>query len=377
MLEYFRVNPFARTEEHELLAENFRRLLHGSNEFSSRRERLARSAPNRLALWPAFTDQGVLGAAFDEVSGGFAGDPRTIAVVMAEIGVGLAVEPFLAAAVMTGRILVHWTNDAARQATIDSIIAGRRICIIAHSTFDDPFAGPCVHATASGGSILLSGFVPAVRHAEVANEFLVPAWSPDRTIEFFRVERQQGGLAVESYRLIDAAGAADLRFDNVRLPVSSRMQFDTSARDAFDEALEWGILGLAAESAGIVGALNAATFSYLMARKQFGAVLGSFQALQHRAADMWIAAEEIIAIVDLAIDSMTSTTRSMRESVISAAKVVADQRGRHVGNEAVQLHGGMGVSDELVVSHYFRRLATIRGELGSADAHRLRFRSKQ
>jgi alkylation response protein AidB-like acyl-CoA dehydrogenase len=371
------VNPFALTEEHQSLADSLQRLLRDSNEFSARRERLACAAPNRLALWPAFADQGVLAAAFDEVHGGFAGDARTIAVVMAEIGVSLAVEPFLSTAVMAGRVLMHWTDDVARRSTIESIIAGQRICVIAHNVFGDPFAGPCVRAGSSGDSITLSGFISAVRHAELANEFLVPAWSADRSIDFYRMDRRQPGLTAEPYRLIDAAGAADLRFDDVRIPASSRLTFDTASREVFDEALEWGILGLAAESAGIASALNAATFSYLAERKQFGAAIGSFQALQHRAADMWIAAEEVLAMVDLAIDSMTAARRSVRQSIISATKVIADTAGRHVGGEAVQLHGGMGVSDELVISHYFRRLAAIRGELGSIDAHRLRFGSMQ
>jgi alkylation response protein AidB-like acyl-CoA dehydrogenase len=161
------------------------------------------------------------------------------------------------------------------------------------------------------------------------------------------------------------------------VPASALMQFDSSGRDVLDDALEWGILGLAAETAGIVAALNATTFTYLMTRKQFGTAIGNFQALQHRAADMWIAAEELLAIVELGIGSMASAPSAGRARVVSAMKLVANKAGRRIGNEAVQLHGGMGVSDELIVSHYFRRLAAIRNELGTDDAHRLRFRSKQ
>ncbi len=375
MLESIRVTPFALTEEQQMLAESLQRLLQNSNEFSVRRARLSREVPDRMALWPALAEQGVLAAAFDEAQGGFAGDARTIAVIMSELGRALAIEPFLATAVVVGRILRHWSDTAARQAAIDSIIAGRDICVLVHNAFGDPFAGPCIEANTSSGTITLSGSVPAVRHAELANVFLVPAWSAGE-IEIYRIARDAIGLRVEPYRLMDAAAAADVHFDQLRLPPSSRLSFDTAARDILDEALEWGILGLGAESVGIVGALNAATFTYLMARKQFGAPLGTFQALQHRSADMWIAAEEALAMVDLAIESISSTERPARESIVSAMKVVADNAGRRVASEAVQLHGGMGVSDELIVSHYFRRLATIRGELGSADAHRLRFSSK-
>lgn len=374
MLEHIRVNPFALTEEQQMLADNLQRLLQDCNEFFARRARLSRETPDRMALWPALAEQGVLAAAFEEAHGGIAGDARAIAVIMAEIGHALAVEPFLATAV-AGRILRHWSDTAARRAAIESIIAGRDLCILAHNAFGDPFAGPCLQAKVSSEAIILSGSVPAVRHAELANVFLVPAWT-DGEIEIYRIARDSVGLTVEPYRLIDAAAAADLHFDGMRLPPSSRLSFDRAARDVLEEGLEWGILGLAAESAGIAGALNTATFTYLMARKQFGAPLGTFQALQHRSADMWIAAEEALAIVDLGIESMNSTERSARESIVSSMKVATDNAGRRVASEAVQLHGGMGVSDELIISHYFRRLATIRGELGSADAHRLRFRSK-
>jgi alkylation response protein AidB-like acyl-CoA dehydrogenase len=143
------------------------------------------------------------------------------------------------------------------------------------------------------------------------------------------------------------------------------------------DALEWGLFGLAAETAGIVGALNHATFSYLNTRKQFGVPLSSFQALQHRAADMHIAAEEIAAAVDSAIESLAAPAGVIRSAVLSATKVVADLAGHRIGHEAVQMHGAMGVSDELNISHYARRLAAIRAELGGAEIHRQRFRSLQ
>jgi len=370
------VNSFALTDDQIMLADNLHRLLIESNEFSRRRARLSGPNPDRTALWPALAEQGVIAAAFDELRGGFAGDARTVAVMMSEMGAALVVEPYLATAVVAGKILDQWTETSTSQQAIDAIMTGTLICALAHNAHADPSAAPLVQAAATAGSVTLSGTVRVVRHGDVAHSFLVPARAPGGTIEFYYVNRGQPGLSIESYRLIDAAGGADLRFDDVTLPASAHMSLAVPGSDALQAAQDWGILGVAAETAGIIGALNAATFSYLMTRKQFGSILGSFQALQHRAADMWIASEELLAVVELAIEAMSGAGKQNRAAIMAAAKVVADGAGRKVGNEAVQMHGGMGVSDELIVSHYFRRLAAIRGEWGSEDAHRLSIRSK-
>jgi alkylation response protein AidB-like acyl-CoA dehydrogenase len=371
------VPQFAVTDEQQMLAETLGRLLRETNEFEVRRKRLSGNAPDRLALWPALADVGAIAAAFSEAHGGFAGDARTIAVVMAEIGTTLAVEPYLATGIVAGHILQNWSNAEARQVAIDAVIDGSQIIILAHNPAGDPFAGLPLIRTGHGDRAMISGSVGAVRHGDVAHRFLVPVSAGDQSLEIYIVPREIPGLTIESYRLIDSAGAADLHFTNVNLSAAMRLNFDASARQVLDGAIEWGLLGLAAETAGIVAALNQATFSYLMTREQFGTAIGNFQALQHRAANMWIAAEELLAIVELAIDNIAGAPSNQRDAIISATKVIADKSGRLVGNDAVQLHGGMGVSDELIVSHYFRRLAAIRTEYGSHDAHRIRFRSKQ
>src|SRR5262249_50008248 len=193
----------------------------------------------------------------------------------------------------------------------------------------------------------------------------------DDATAVFRVSR--GLLSMQPYRLMDGSGAADLALQNLAVPPESRMAFVLPATDVVRGALERGLLGLAAETAGIVAAANAATFRYLNDRRQFGAPLASFQALQHRAANMEIAALELAALLELAVQSLTRSSGPHGGALLSALKVVADTAGRTVGHESVQLHGGMGVSDELSISHYARRLATIRAELGGADLHRQRF----
>ena len=363
---------FAHSEEQRLMEESLGRLLAEANEFEHRRKRLRAERPDRMALWPQLAEMGVMGAAFSEEHGGFGGDARTVAVVMEELGRALAVEPFLAAAVIAGRVLQRWSDEAARTKAIESIIGGEAVWVLAHDAGDNPYAAPLLKVGLQNGVYAFEGVVRNVRHADVADTFLITA-RVDEDVAIFAVPRDSAGLNVESYRLIDAAGGGNLHLRGLRLPASARLKFSTAVRSLLDDAIDWGVLGLAAETAGIVDASNRATFSYLMTRKQFGTVIGNFQALQHRAADMYIAQEELQSAVESAIEALGQSHGNARLVAVSAAKVIADSRGQRVGAEAVQMHGGMGVSDELNISHYHRRLVAIRAELGSADLHRQRF----
>jgi alkylation response protein AidB-like acyl-CoA dehydrogenase len=362
---------FAVTDDQRQLVESLRRMLADKNHFESRRRRLAAKNPDRLALWTQLAELGVIGAAFDEASGGFAGDARTVATILWELGASLAVEPYLATAVIAGHILQNSTLAGAADLT-NRVIAGEEVCVVAHDAGADPFAAPNARAEAVDGGWIISGRLRCIRHADVANSFLVPTLA-EHAVAIFRMPLLTDGLSVQLYRLIDGAGAGDVELDRVRLPPEARLTFAGEAQEVLNKAIEWGLLGLSAETAGIVDTLNSETFSYLRVRKQFGVPIASFQALRHRAADMYIAAEETIAAVDAAIDSMSAPPDAVRSAMMSAAKVVADVAGERIGHEAVQLHGGMGVSDELKISHFARRLTAIRAELGTADVHRLRF----
>jgi len=371
------MHMFARTEEQELLAENIARLLGEEYSFEVRYGSRPGPADSATAMWSRLAELGVLGAALDPDHGGFAGDARTIAVVMAQLGRGLACAPFAEAALIVGRILQQWADDSARLAALESLMEGRSTTLLAHpasATSESPIN---VIAARRDNGIVLSGNVSCVRHANLAASYLVPAQSDDRLVQIYLVPRDSSGLLLEEYRLIDDITAADVRLREVALPPSACMSFRVDVRDLIADALEWGTLASVAETAAILESLNSATFSYLMTRKQFGALLGSFQVLQHRAADMHIAAEETLAITDEAIDAFGVERNRARSALISAAKVVADTAARRIGSEAIQLHGGMGVSDELIVSHYARRLVALRHQLGGADAHRQRFRGMQ
>ena len=365
--------PLTRTDEHHILADNLRKFLRDHNSPEQRRERLKDRCPRtRLALWRGLSDLGILSAAFQEQAGGLAGDARTIAIIAAELGSSLAVEPFLDCAVIAGHILQHADDDEDRTATIEQLIAGERIIVLAHDSGLDPFARPLLTARREAKRFVLNGTVRCVHDADLAQEYLVSAYDGTHTI-VIRTPAALAGLMVESNRLMDDSSAADLHFRDVRLPTTAELRLDEPPEDVIAGALEHGLAGVAAETVGIVGALNRATFQYLMTRKQFGVSIGTFQALRHRAADMYTAARGLESVVDLALDAMAAPRSPARSSCVSAAKAEADRVGTLIGHEAIQMHGGMGVSDELIISHYGRRLATIRTQLGNADVHRLRF----
>jgi alkylation response protein AidB-like acyl-CoA dehydrogenase len=356
---------FAANDTQNMIADTVRRLLAAENGFESRRHRLSAATPDRLALWPKFAALGITATLFGEAYGGFGGTPRDAAVVLYEIGRSLAVEPYLAT-LAAGRILLAAAPPQAK-AEIESLLAGGRITVLAHPESLDPAAPPCVRATSRDGAFHLDGEKPAVRHADIANRLIVTARIADTgALGCFLVDSTEPSLRRTPQRLIDAASGAQLHFE--RTPARLLLH-GAAAQAALDDALAWTIAGLGAEAAGIAEALVSGTAEYLRTRKQFGVTLANFQALQHRLADMHIAAQELRAIVETVLDQMATGAGALTAGLVSALKVILDRAGRKIGHEAVQLHGGMGVSDELNISHYMRRLACIRAEAGGEAFH--------
>lgn len=362
---------FVADETQRMVADTLARLLRVDNDFAVRRQRLAASPPQRLALWPALASSGIIGTGFADDVGGFGGSPRDIAIVQYQLGRSLAVEPYLA--VVLSGIILRAAAPHRRGSEIERMVVGNRIIVVAHSEEGDPFAPPRVTALEDGGAYRLAGAKRVVRHADVADAFLVSASLADATLGWFLIEARGDGVSVDTYRLMDGSGAGTLEFRDAN---GTLISTGADAERALLDCLDWGIVALAAEATGILEALNETTREYLRTRVQFGVAIGSFQALQHRSADMFIAAEEAGIATDAVLTAFADGPPGAgRSSRVSALKSIIDQAGLMVGHEAVQMHGGVGVSDELIVSHYLRRLATMRAELGGRDLHRERFRA--
>ena len=339
---------FAETDTQRMLGDMLVRLLDVENEFEDRRARLNAALPDRMALWPHLAEQGVLGAGFTEEAGGFGGTMRDLAVVMGEIGRTMAVEPVLSS-ILGGQLLVD----------PGPLITGEQVLAIALSEGANPFTLPHTSVDRDGR---VSGQKVAVRHADLAQLMIISAIQ-NGEVGLWAVDTSE--VSMTCHRVIDGSSAATVIFDNA----SSRKVGDAVA---FEHLAARICVGLAAEAAGIIAMLNAATFAYLQTRKQFGVPLASFQALQHRAADMFAGQEEVRILTNRAIDAIDNNAPDAR-AFASAAKALADELGKRIAHDAVQMHGGMGVSDELNISHGLRRLAAIRSEMGSADVHVTRF----
>jgi alkylation response protein AidB-like acyl-CoA dehydrogenase len=361
---------FGRSDEHAILHDTLRRFLRDQADLETRHRRLHATPPDRLALWHRLAELGALGAAVPEALGGFGGTMRDVAVVQDALAPSMAVEPVLAAAI-AARLLAQLDPGAAAGLSA-ALMAGERIFVLAHAEGFDPFAPPAATAVPAHGSWRLRARKPCVRHADVATDLLVTASLPDGTVGVFVVPTHATGLSVTKLRLIDGAGAADLEADELVLDQAARLPFGGDAFAAVTDALEWGLAGLCAETAALIATANLETCAYLNTRVQFGTRLSQFQALAHRVADMAILQEEAAGMAEAAIGAMQMAPSAARSRSVLAASLACDAAGRRVGHEAIQMFGGMGVSDELAISHYGRRLAAIRAQIGTIDARAAR-----
>jgi alkylation response protein AidB-like acyl-CoA dehydrogenase len=358
-----------QSDEQRMQADSLRRVAESGNEFEKRRRRLAGPAPDWLALWKPLIEIGAIGLAFDEAHGGFGGGASDIATMMEALGPSLLVEPVVASAVTAGRVLMASEGQPAA-TLIEGLIVGERIPILAHAEGFDPFEAPSATARPTPGGFVLNGMKPAVRGADVASDLLVSAALPDGAVAVFIVPVDS--VRRTHSRLIDGAGMADVELERVEVASSAALHFEREAMDVLANALEWTLAALCVETAALIVATNRATFNYLGMREQFGQKLATFQALQHRAADMAMAEVEAAALASDAITALALPPSPERSKRMLLASLGGDVSGRQVGHEAVQMHGGMGVSDELIISHFARRFTAIRNQVGTADARQAR-----
>jgi alkylation response protein AidB-like acyl-CoA dehydrogenase len=347
------------------------KLAREANDFETRRHCLSAESPDRLRLWPQLRGLGAFGLAFTEDQGGFGGTALDLAVLFDALAPSLPVEPIVPALVTAGRLLGR-SGGGLTTDLLNGMIDGARVLVLAHTEGFDPFARPRLsHAVPSQAGYVLDGMKPAVRGADVATDIVVSALLPGGEIGLFVLDPATTGLTLERTRLIDAAGAADLAMREVFVAAESRLPV-VDPMAAITDAFEWSLMALAVETASLIREANRATFDYLNVREQFGQKLARFQALQHKVADMAIAQAEAEAVAMRAIELMDLPPSRERSRALLLASLASDAAGRFVGHTAIQLHGGMGVSDELIVSHFGRRFAAIRVQIASADARQAR-----
>lgn len=367
---------FNYSEEQQMLADSLRRFVGSEYSFEKRRKRARAGASFDRAIWSALADMGVLGLTVPAVYGGFGEGATSRLVVQRELGRALVAEPVIPGAVIAAATLQAYGSDAQKSAWLETLANGTRVMSVAYLEPSSRYRLEAVRAlaerTASG--YVLSGTKSLAWHGDVADALLVTARvAGSEDIALFIVPRSAAGLTVTGYPTMDGLRAADLELDRVTLAVDAMVGAASDGLHALSHGLDHGVAALCAEAAGAMERLIEVTAEYLRTRRQFGQPLGAFQALQHRMADMLVQKELALSMAYVAAQALDEGDAAQRQRMLCAAKVTVARAARFVGQQAVQLHGGMGMTDELEVGDYFKRLTMFDPLLGDSDYHLARY----
>ena len=364
------------TEEQELLRSSVQRLLRDQYDFEARRKVVASEEGFSRKHWEAFAELGLFAASFSEDVGGLGGGPLSTMIIMQEFGRHLVVEPFVETVVLAGSLLEQIGAVEQKQAFIPDIIAGMKTWALAWTEKGSRFdlANVATSARREGKDYILSGEKAAVISAPWTDYLIVSArTSGDRHdrggVSLFVVDRRAANLHLQTFKTIDGRRAAEISLRDVRGQLLGREGDGVTALEACRDR---AIGALCAEAVGAMGELNSVTLEYSRTRKQFGTTIGSFQVLQHRMVDMFIAHQEALSLMQH-LNLGISAGEAGVARLASGAKSKIGYAGRFIADQAVQLHGGMGMTDELNVGHYFKRISSINIQFGDPAFHVLRY----
>ncbi|SPC17613.1 Acyl-CoA dehydrogenase, short-chain specific [Cupriavidus oxalaticus] len=370
---------FKFSEEQSMLRDTLARYLADHYDFEARRAAVQSPAGWRSDCWRAFArDLGILGAGFPEALGGLGGGAAEHMIVMEQFGRHLVLEPYLGTVVLAGGALAQGSPELAAQ-WLPAIIGGEATGAWAHA---EPASRYCRHdvqasATRAGNGYKLSGHKHVVVGAPFASHLVVSARTAgarrDREgISLFWIARDTPGVTLREYPTFDGMRAAEVLLDNVQVPASQRIGAEGEAFALIERLCDHAMVALAAEANGAMARMLADTIDYARQRKQFGVPIGTFQVLQHRMADMYMQLEQSVALTQVAAMQAGGAPAAFAQAAC-AAKAQAGQAGAFVGQGAVQIHGGMGVTAELAMGHYFKRVTAIDLQFGSAEHHLRRY----
>jgi len=369
---------FVHTEDRRMLADTLNRFVAEQYGIEHRNQIAYGDEGHSPALYAQFAELGAIGALFPEAVGGFGGSGFDISVVFEALGRGLVAEPLLGALVV-GQALIAAGNDAQKQR-LEDIVAGGTLAALAH---DEPgshyeLANVAATATRNASGWTLNGAKSVVAFGEKADLLLVSARTSGNPfdasgISLFLVDGQAAGIARRGYGRIDGGRAAELAFTDVQVGADALLGQEGQGHGVLEHIQGYALLALAAEALGAMDVAKQSTLEYLQTRKQFGVVIGTFQALQHRMADLLLEVEQMRSAVINAADAIDNAQGVARQKMLSAAKYTAGYLGALVAEESIQLHGGIGMTWELPLSHYAKRLVLIDHQFGDEDHHLGRF----
>ena len=370
---------FSFTEEQNLLRNSVQKFVQNDYSFEARRAIIKSESGWKRENWAKMAEMGLLAAPFTEEQGGLGGGPIETMIIMEEFGRGLVVEPFLGTVVLGGGFLRHGGSKAQQDQYIPGIAEGKRVLAFA---FAEPqgrynLADLSVSAKKSGAGYTLNGHKAVVIGGPWADTLIVTARTAGgqrdaKGVTVLVVDKKAKGVSCRDYPTVDGLRASEVTFENVALGADAVVGQVDNGLALIERVVDEGIAALSAESVGAMKVLNDATVEYCKTRKQFGVPIGKFQVLQHRMVDMFMSYEQSVSITYMVTLKLTAGDDERRKAA-SAAKVQIGKAGRFVGQQAVQLHGGMGMTDELNVGHYFKRLTMIDTMFGNVDHHLKRY----
>ena len=362
---------FDLSDDQRLLKDSVDRLLADRYGFEARNGHRREPGGWSRAMWAQFADLGLLGLPFAEEHGGFGGGPVEVAIVMEAFGRALVVEPYFASIVLSGAVLRHAAPDEIMAELVPQVTAGEKLVAFAGQERQARWSVNDVQARAiqQDGTWRITGEKTLVLHGDTADTFVVSARTEgghrDRHgIGLFLVEADAPGVSRRGYPTQDGTRAAEVSFADA---LARLVRLD--ALESLEAAMDEAVAALCSEAVGTMDAMHAMTVDYLKTRKQFGRPIGDNQALQHRAVDMLVSLEQARSIAMFGTMMCRDPDPTDRQRAIHATRVQINNSGRHVGQEAVQLHGGIGVTMEYAVGHHFKRMSMIARQFGDTDTH--------
>lgn len=371
---------FMFTEDQKLLAESVDRFITDDYDFETRRKIIEMEGGFDRKNWDKFSELGWLALPIPEKYGGLGGSTVDAAVLLECFGRGLVVEPYQSSIILGGELLVKAGNEEQKLKVLPRLAEGTLLISLGHTEPKSRFNLAHVETTAEkkGDNFVLTGEKAVVHNAETANFFVISArTSGSKTdkdgISLFLVDRNSDGVELRSYRTIDGLRASEITLNSVTIEADCLLGDLNGGFEAILSTIDRSCILLCAEAVGAMESAVTLTVNYIKEREQFGKPIGSFQVLQHRAVEMRGAKDFARALMYRAAGVVDQSTPNERARAVSAAKVEMGRSGKLIGQEGVQLHGGMGMTDDMAIGHFFKRLTMLDVMFGNVDHHRRRF----
>lgn len=370
---------FNFTEEQSMVRDTVASFLQDKYDFETRRKIVSSDAGWRTDYWKAFAEElGILGASFSEELGGLGGGAIDNMVIMEEFGKALVIEPYLGTVVIGGGFMKH-SGHAGAASVIEGIVGGTTTIAFAYAEPQARYTWQDLKTAAKkdGAGWTLNGHKAVVVGAPFATHLVVTARTGGAQrdaggVSVFLVDKSLPGIVTRDYPTVDGGRASEVYFENVSLPADSLIAED--GLPLVNKVIDEATAAVGAEAVGVLRKLHEGTLDYAKQRKQFGTSIANFQVLQHRMVDMFIEVEQSVSMTYMATIKLDESDAE-RAKAVSAMKVRVGRACKFVGQNAIQIHGGMGMTDELAIGHYFKRASLIEGLFGSVDHHLKRYES--